>query len=105
ARACSSDAGCHFGEQCDAIDGACAARLCSATVKCGIGDRCEPEEEVGEVHGPEIVSFGEGTVAFVEIREGGGPAEKRAIYRVRIDAADRWTVDPTEPVVAADDEG
>ena len=104
ARPCSNDAGCHFGEQCDALDGACVSRLCSASIKCGVGDACEPEEAIGEAHEPEVVSFENGSLAFLEILDGVAPS-RRAIYRILIDAPDRWTADPPEPVLADDAAG
>lgn len=101
ARRCKTDDECHFGEYCDGLDHACAARLCSDVVKCGAGDRCEATEIVGDVREPDFAHTRDDGIAFVEIRD----VQRRAIYRVQIDAPERWHADPVEPVVASADAG
>lgn len=101
ARTCQGDGDCHFGERCDALGDTCVARLCSEATPCGAGRRCEPVTVAGELREPEVAVLGGASVAYVEMR--GGAA--RAIYRARVDAAARWTLDPVDPVLAADAEG
>jgi hypothetical protein len=97
ARACAETSACHFGERCDPLDGVCASKLCGAAMACGAGDTCELEKTAGEIHEPAIVTVDGETIAFVEIR-----ASASAIFRARIDAPERWTADPSEPVLTAE---
>jgi hypothetical protein len=105
ARACSSDTGCHAGELCDSLDEVCSAQLCSAAVPCGAGDRCEAVEAVGDVREPDLVQVGDERIAFIDIRRIDEGVEIGAIYRARVDAPNRWTADPAQPVLEADGEG
>lgn len=104
ARACSSDDACHFGEGCEALDDVCASKLCGGGLTCGAGDACELERVPGEIREPSVVTIAGERVAFVEIRSGDAPLSS-AVYRARIDAPERWTADPPEPILApgADD--
>ena len=98
ARSCGGDGDCHFGERCDALDDTCVVKLCSETTSCGPGRRCEVVSVAGELHEPELVTVGGKDVAYVELRPAGAGAAS-AIYRARIDAPTRWTVEPIDPVV------
>jgi hypothetical protein len=99
ARACTSDAGCHFGERCDDLDGTCVTQICDAQIHCSSNDSCEAEQVLGELHEPEVATVDGASVAFVEIRSGGGiPAS--AVYRARVEGR-RWTADPLTPVLAS----
>jgi hypothetical protein len=100
ARPCGGDGDCHFGERCDALGNTCVAKICSEAQPCGGGQRCEPVSFAAELHEPEVTDAGGTTTAFVEIRTSGANASS-AIYRARIDAPTRWTIEPTDPVIAA----
>jgi hypothetical protein len=100
ARPCGGDGDCHFGERCDALGNTCVAKLCSEAQPCGGGQRCEPISFPGELHEPEIATIGGSAVAYVEIRTTGAGASS-SIYRARIAEPSRWTIEPTDPVIAA----
>lgn len=99
ARSCSSDAACSFGERCDALDGACSTKLCGGALSCAPSDTCELERVAGDVHEPSLATIDGAPVAFIEIRSGGAGV-KGGIYRARVDAPERWTADPPEPVLS-----
>lgn len=99
ARACTDNASCHFGERCDPLDGVCASKLCGDAIACGPGETCELEKRPGEIHEPAILTEGGDPKAFVEIRSG---SIGSAVHRARIDAPDRFTADPPEPVLTAE---
>ncbi len=98
ARSCADGAACHFGETCDALDSVCSSKLCGGALACAAGDTCELERVPGEIREPAIVTIAGERLAFVEIRSGDVPPAS-AIYRARIDAPDRMTADPPEPVL------
>jgi hypothetical protein len=96
ARPCNNDGNCQFGERCDSLEDSCVTALCSDAAPCGSARRCEPQQTIGEIHEPDVISVSGTPVAFLEIRTG----IESFIYRARIDAPQRWTVDPVTPVLA-----
>src|SRR5262249_6648931 len=93
-RTCSSASACHYGEQCDALDGVCASNTCSEAVACGIGSSCSAEETVAEVHEPSLVP-GADNLAVFELRDTSGAR----IFRARLATPELWIADPPAPVL------
>jgi hypothetical protein len=100
ARTCDADAQCHFGEQCDTLNNVCATQTCSAAVPCAPGDTCEQEQVLGELHEPDVLSLGGGTVAFAELRTEVAGAVTSSIVRASVSSLEAWAAAPVTPVLA-----